>query len=281
MPSDSKSSSVSVVRTIPAIMGEMLHERMSLAFADLGKAVTPIYRADPRAEKQGRPQHIGSGVLLKRGNGHFLVTAAHVVDHKKLSHLYIPAQRRLCKLEGNGIATTAPKGERDDDRYDFSVIELAAGVVEALGDVRYVTEIEFCGTDTDISGHGLMALGFPVSKNKKINHAKRQIHPKRLSYGATVLKDDEFAQKLAISGEDHLFVKYEKRSRVAGGAVVDSFHPTGMSGGALIDLGKIASLSALGQKSDGRFRVAGILIEYYKNENRMVSVKTETILGVL
>jgi hypothetical protein len=281
MASDSQSSAGGAIKSIPAIMSEILHERMSLAFADLGKAVIPIYRGDLRAENKGRAEHIGSGVLLNRRNGHFLVTAAHVIDHKNVSHLYIPTQGRLSMLEGDGIATTAPHGLRDDDRFDFSVIELSTAVVEALGDIRYVTENEFRGTDTDMSGHGLMALGYPVSKNKKIDHVKKQIHPKRLSYGAHFLKDDEFAQKLKISGEEHLFVKYEKRSRVANGAVVDSFSPTGMSGGALIDLGKIGVLSALGQKLDGPFRIAGILIEYYKDKNRMVSVKSDAILSVL
>jgi len=270
-----------LIKTVPTIMGEVLHERMALAFAGIGKAVTSIYRDDPRAEREGRPEHIGSGVFLKRGNGRFLVTAAHVLDDRKMSRLYFPAGKRLREIEGNAISTSAPKGKRKNDRYDFAVVELDAAVVAALGNIRYVSEDEFRGIDGDISGHGLMALGFPVSQNKKIDHAKKQIRPKRLSYGAVALKDASFALKLGLTGEDHVFVKYEKKSKVASGAVVDSYSPRGMSGGALIDLGRIGSLFALEGKLDDRFRVAGILIEYYKAENRMVSVKTETILSVL
>jgi hypothetical protein len=95
------------------------------------------------------------------------------------------------------------------------------------------------------------------------------------------LKDDKFAKKLGISGDDHLFVKYEKLSKLESGEIVTSFHPQGMSGGALIDLGNIAKLIVRGDPSNSNFRVAGILIEYHKSEERLVFVKTETIISAL
>jgi Trypsin-like peptidase domain len=280
MPEGPKSPSSNSIKTIPEIMREMLHKRMSSAFAGLGKAVIPIYRGDPRPEREGRAQHVGTGVLLKRSDGHFLITAAHVIDHIKISQLYLPSQRRLHRVEGSGIVTVAPKGKRDADRFDFAVIELAGGTVKGLGEVRYLSEGEFGAPEIDVSGHSLMALGFPVSKNKKIDHIKQKIRPKRSSYGAKALTDDEFARKIGVSGADHLFVKYERRSRDASGAVVDSFSPKGMSGGALIDLGAIGSLSAL-QQGETPFHVVGIIIEYYKFEKRLVSIKTEVILDAL
>jgi hypothetical protein len=82
-----------------------------------------------------------------------------------------------------------------------------------------------------------LALGYPVSKNRKIDHARRTIHPRRLAYACNVLPDNALANKLGVDGNDHLFAKYEKRSQDFSGVVFNSVSPTGLSGGALIDLG--------------------------------------------
>jgi hypothetical protein len=270
-----------MIKTVAEITREIIHERMLHASLGIGQAVVPIYGSDLRPEREGRADYLGSGVLTKRNAEHFLVTAAHVLDHNQHTALYIPAQKKLLKLEGSGLVTSAPNGKRENDRVDFAVIKLTAGAVEALGAIRYVTDSEFSKSINDLTGHGLMLLGYPISKNKKIDHPRRLIHAKKRRYAGTALKDDRFAKKLGISGDDHLFVRYEKLSKLESGETVNSFHPQGMSGGALIDLGNTASLIVQGALPKGNFRVVGIFIEYHKAENRLVFVKTDTILGAL
>ena len=126
-----------------------------------------------------------------------------------------------------------------------------------------------------------MALGYPNSRNKKLDHAKRQARSRRATYAASALRDDKFAESLGITGADHLFVKYEKRSQDASGAIVKSFSPVGMSGGALIDLGKVSSPSNLSSSIGLEFRLAALLIEIHLTRNRMVAVKIGTVLSAL
>src|SRR5207245_11730138 len=122
--------------------------------------------------------------------------------------LYIPVQGKTRKLQGSGILTTAPGTDRSKDRFDFSIIELPPQLVSSLGDIRYVTERELSLPEASSDGHFLMALGVPNSKNKKVDHAKRQVSPRRAIYAASAMRDDRLAEQLGISGTDHLFVKY-------------------------------------------------------------------------
>ena len=98
---------------------------MLRASLGIGQAIIPIYGSDLRPEREGRADCLGSGVLVKRGDDHLLVTAAHVLDHNQDTALYIPAQKRLRKLEGLALVTSAPNGKRENDRVDFAVIKLA------------------------------------------------------------------------------------------------------------------------------------------------------------
>jgi hypothetical protein len=264
--------------TLDALVRDRLHERMYAAARGIGNAVRPILRAKT---KGGRAEPLGSCVLIRYKNVHLLVTAAHVVDHNEESALYIPVQGRLSKLEASGVITRAPESGRCQDRFDFSVLKLPSAMVSALGNVRYVGENEICSEQTHTKGRAHMALGYPISKNKKIDHVRRKVRPRRLPYGGTTVEDTKFAAKLGISGEDHLFIAYDKRSRDSEGRIVNSSDPTGMSGGALIDLGNLSHPMELAGLRDEPFRLAGILIEMHAADKRMVAVKIDTVLGGL
>jgi hypothetical protein len=117
------------IKTLDALLRDRLHERMRAASMSLGSAVRPVYRATT----EGRAEHLSSCVLIRHKDQHLLVTAAHVIDHHKESALYIPVKGRLSKLEASGVITRPPKRGRDDDRFDFSILELPLQMISALG----------------------------------------------------------------------------------------------------------------------------------------------------
>jgi len=262
-------------KTVGDVMRKKLHDTMEAAVTSIGRAVLPIYRM----KLNGKAEHEASCILVFRDNMHLLVTAAHVIDPNNRSNLHIPVQGRLRQLEGDVVMTTPQRGIPRPDRYDFLVLRMTPRFVAALGDVIYVTEHELCPSDTNTVGRAYMAFGYPVSKNKKIDHANREIRLTKLSYAGNVSPDAAFARKLGISGDDHLFLKYEKRSRDLGGAVVNSISPKGMSGGALFDLGTGDPLDPAW--SPGPFGLAGMIIENHYPQKRMVAVKIGTVLSVL
>ena len=65
------------------------------------------------------------------------------------------------------------------------------------------------------------------------------------------------------------------------GVVMNSLSPVGMSGGGLLDLGRLYDPAYLGDAPKANFRLAGILIEIHQSDRRMVAVKLETVLSAL
>jgi len=270
---------MSAFKTMNEFVRETLRDLMLAAAADVARAVLPIYCAT----KSGRPEHLGSCVLIKWKGRRLLVTAAHVIDANKVTSLHIPVRGQLQKLEGSGMATTAPGGMRDRDRYDFGLIEMSQQLTGDLGDIRYVQEHELA-LQIVPQGRGYMAFGYPNSQNKTIktiNHAMRTITPRRFSYGGPLVRNAVVSAKQSpLSLVHHLRMKYDKRSRTVEGDVVQSIDPKGISGGALFDLGRLLETpdsSSIGS----RFRLAGILIERLRKEKVIIATKIETVLSVL
>ena len=134
-------------------------------------------------------------------------------------------------------------------------------------------------------GHVYAALGYPNSKNKRIDHTKQHINTVIWPYAATALSGlsaTTLARSLKIGGEDHVFVKFDgKHSRDAQtGKIVNSVKPTGISGGALIDLGNIADLDRFTEPGTGG-RLVGLLIEHRAKYKAMVATRMTTIIQAI
>jgi hypothetical protein len=250
---------------------------MQMAYRQFGRAIRPLYYA----KDNGRPAQLGSCVLVRFRKKSVLVTAAHVIDNNATTSLYIPIKGKLTRLEGSGVATTAPNGDRARDRLDFCIVELPSKLASDLHDATFIEEGDIASNLIDPHGRGFMALGYPNSRNKKIDHTSRHIRPRVHSYGATVVHDEKFLNKLGLSGEDHILIKYERQSRDPGGEIVNSIKPVGMSGGALLDLGNLATPRSIAGLAPLRFSLSGLLIEFHQPENRIVAVRSQTIFSVL
>jgi len=72
------------ILTVAEVVREALYERMKAASKTLGKAVRPIYRV-----KNGKPDHLGTCIFLKRAGRHLLMTAAHVTDQSESYDLHV------------------------------------------------------------------------------------------------------------------------------------------------------------------------------------------------
>jgi hypothetical protein len=266
------------IKTTKEIIAEVLHERIAAAYTRFQGAIRPIYRA----RSDGHPEKIASCFFIAYGDKYYLATAAHVIDDYKFSELHVAVGKGLKRLEGVAIVSTAPHGRRDLDRYDFALVEIDRDKDEEFKKITFIRRNEFCLAGTIPLGHAYMAVGYPNSKNKKVDRVRRQVRPSVWQYAGTAATDDKFARKLGITGKDHLFIGFDhRRSRDKSGEIVNTLKPVGMSGGPLIDLKIIADLNSLNDPSNVQYCVAGLLTEIHKSDKRMVAVKIATVLASL
>jgi hypothetical protein len=206
-----------------------------------------------------------------------IMTAAHVIDENGRASLYVGGERRLVAIETEFITTRKPGGDRRKDRYDFAIAELPLEMITTMGKVKYLGEADICVPPVDPTGHLYLALGFPYSANKKVNHVSRVVPNRIWPYAGLAFRNDELATKLGISGAHHIFIGFGKRSKDFRGATVTSRDPTGMSGGGLFDLGSLARPDNLdGAACKGR--LTGLLIEVHRGDKSIVATRIGTII---
>jgi desulfoferrodoxin (superoxide reductase-like protein) len=269
---------MALIKTVQEVMNERVKDSQALAKDKFAPAIRPIYAS----EDNGRPIHVGSSLLLKINDVPHLLTAAHVIDWIKHSSLYIGGEGHLTEIEAEFRVTKA--NNRDDDRYDFAFAVVPAPMAAKLGSVTYILDNEISDMPAPATGHVYMALGYPNSKNNKIDHTKQHIASVIWPYTATVLSDPDataLAKSLRVGGEDHVFIKFAKRSRdMRTGKIVSSLKPTGISGGALIDLGNLVKLDRFAEPGTGG-RLVGLLIEHRAGYKAMIATRMTTIIRAI
>ncbi len=98
-------------------VGEYAGDAANDAIQHIRSAVIPLYRESKgNPESEGDPSFVGSGVLLRAGNHHLLLTAAHVLDDAADSPFVALGGRSLSLgselIEQYGLRVAAPAKTR-------------------------------------------------------------------------------------------------------------------------------------------------------------------------
>jgi hypothetical protein len=263
-----------LIKTVPEVMREVVYEHMRAAGLQFQKSIRPAYKATAA----GAAEHIGSCILLKLHGVELLVTAAHVLDSALDSFLYVGGEERLVPIDVTGfLATEKPGGNRQDDHFDFAITKIPPDKVGALGAVKFITEQELCRSRDESAGHVFTAIGYPHSKNKKIDHVNKRARYTIWKYSATRSTVEETKQKLNVSGKDHVFIRFDKKhSQNELGEVVNSANPQGASGGGLFDLGNLAHPARITERPNACLK--GLLIEVHARDGTMVSTRMHKVV---
>ncbi|MGH7934896.1 MAG: hypothetical protein ACREQN_17280 [Candidatus Binataceae bacterium] len=268
---------MAVVKTIKEIARDRLAECTESVSVQFLPAIRPVYGV-----KRDRPDQIGSCTLIAIRDAKYLLTAAHVIDEREHSPLYVGgSELEEIELEkGSFWSTKKPGNDRQKDHYDFAVWKMPDEFTARLGNVGYVPSEQLAVEDRLIATHhNYVALGYPNSRNRKLDYLNKRVLPVAWKYSSTVKPNTALAGTLGISGQDHLFLGFDSQhSKDSDGHVVNSVRVRGASGGALIDMGVIGSPHNLkpGAKCDGR--LVGILIEQPPSHKAIVAVKIALIL---
>jgi len=265
------------IKTFTEVVREQINNGSTNAGKKYKNAIRPIYGCDDK----GKPLHIGTCVLVKIRGCRYLITAAHVVDESRNTTLYVGGDS-LIEIHGEFICTSKPNNDRSQDHYDFGFLKLSPQYLEDLKAVKFIEEADFAKNITLTEGRAYVAMGFPNSQNKKIDSVKKSITPRFAKYTSTAKSKPELFKRLNLTGNDHIAIDHNKKySRNPDGSITNSIRPRGMSGGALIDLGRLVTPEELKKSNVDPGFLAGILVEKHDEFNAMLSVKIDLILDAI
>ena len=127
-----------------------------------------------------------------------------------------------------------------------------------------------------------LAMGYPVSRNKRnVNNERKSIKTSLSKYTSELDTDPTIAQTYGVSGQKHLFLKFQKYSETGAGEKRKTFAPVGLSGGPLIDLGNFASPERYSDDSKNIGHVSGMIIERMSNEKVLVAIRIREIVAAI
>lgn len=223
--------------------------------ANLKRSVRPVYGASERLT----PYHIGSSILLELLGRKVLLTAAHVLDHSDETTIYVGGDNRLVPIEGEFVVTKMLNGDRSRDRYDFAFLVLSDHQVESLSNVVYCPQhLISTGDPEPVEDRVYTTFGFPNSRNSDVDNVRHRTKASLLSYSSLAILPQDIIRKLPNHDEDHLFIRYLNQSTYDDGTRIRTISARGLSGGALVDTGRLSEHLA-GRPSTRA--LAGLIIE--------------------
>jgi hypothetical protein len=231
-----------------------------------------------------RPELIGSCVLLEVDGAKFAVTAAHIIDWVSSHALFVAGMvgTQPVQMLGDIKSTPRSKGSRASDRFDFAFWQVSASAEKDLGAVDFLDQTRISRNRISTIGRLYMAMGYPLSKNRgKVDNVSRAIRIVLWKYSANVVELPELAMELGASGDEHFFLRFEKHSHDSRGTKVNTISPRGISGGALVDLGSLASISDHPSEMRCAGMLAGLVIERHEAHRALVAVKIGTIVDAI
>lgn len=139
------------------------------AVAKYRQAILPIYGST----ENGVPDHIGTCIALEVNSQKVLLTAAHVIDQNENTSLYVGVGS-LMPLEMEFFSSAKQSDDRSDDYYDFAVGQLPNDTIAALDGVSFISASDLDIEDSEPDGTVFTLVGYPNSKNKKVDRIKKK-----------------------------------------------------------------------------------------------------------
>lgn len=258
----------------------LLRKRTRQAARDFLPSVRPMYR---NSDAEPRPAHCGSCVLLNVGGVPILATAAHVLDNITEGYtLYVggAGDAPPVRIRGGLLgATPKPESGRRHDRFDCGFWRVSEEALREMGAVEFVDASRLSDIREGADRRYFMAMGYRLAANKKeIDHRTKMIRNRLSCYSGSVVEMPMLAEKLGISGEQHMFVSFPKYGQDENDRRVKTFGPVGISGGPLLDLGDFTLEHAYAPDATHRASLCGMMIEQHSEFQAMVAVRISYIV---
>lgn len=198
------------------------------------KYVIPVF-----ATNDEETYTLGSAVLLKISNDHFLITAAHVTDEQRAAprptDLKIVGKNRLLAISGGIITSNLPaSGNRAEDTIDISILPLTTEMVNELSYFNFLTIGQVDPSDKPYKQSLYTFTGYPAAKQAPPHAGKLTIEPVRFT--STPIPPDEYPKGYSLG--PHMAIAYDKKKMISrDGKLQPPPSVKGMSGGGVFRLG--------------------------------------------
>ena len=267
-----------IIKTVDEIVRDRMNECTDILAKEYLKSVRPIYGST----EHGKPYHIGSCVLIEVSNLKYLITAAHVIDHNEITTLYVSGANDLIQIEAEALITNPSNGNRDDDKLDFAILLLPTEIIEKLGDVIFLNESLILNSPPTTKGKMYLALGFPNSKNKKVNNPEKKVTQNPFVYSSTLNLDAKIFNEVGATENQHYLLDFcSKHSKDENNNIVNSIAPKGASGGGLFFMEDMNNPESYRPDTSCTGKLVGILIENHKNQKVIMATKISVVINAL
>jgi len=278
MLEQNKGLSVGIIKTVNEVVRDRMNECTDILAKVYMKSVRPIYGST----EHGKPYHIGSCVLIEFNSSKYLITAAHVIDHNEITTLYISGGSDLIQIESEALITNSSNGNRDDDKLDFTILSLSAEILEKLGNIIFLNESFILNTPPTSNGKMYLALGFPNSKNKKVNNSEKKVTQNPFVYSSTLNLDEKIFNEIGATESQHYLLDFcSKHSKDENNNTVNSISPKGASGGGLFFIEGISNPESYRPNTNCTGKLVGILIENHKKQKIIMATKISVVINSL
>lgn len=251
---------------------ELINVVQQIALNNFAGSIFPIYRFADGDD----PVHIGTCFAFEYRKRRFLVTAAHVLDHKSHGALGFAstAERLPVEIKGQWHVVDPGDKPREEDPFDFAWHELTPDEIQS---VPCVPESGLEDAVTPTNGLRLLTtIGFPVSKNKKIAPDKRRrraIAPTRAQYSNTEMTPTAHFQARGMSPSTHVAMKRENRAINSDGVEQNTIGHKGFSGGPLIYSGLTNSPVSISSQ-----KIVGVILEGDDSIGTIIALRLSVLL---
>jgi hypothetical protein len=210
----------------------------------LQESVVPLFMHDER----GRPDRLGSCVLVRLDSDYYAFTAAHVLRDVGSSRLSAPSAGRRGALLPLPPSTAWLTPSRSDNDLDVGVLALSASALGAFERRVFLTGLEINQADEpDDAGFAssYFVLGYPASRTQvKISHESWQIEQKLFHCMTSPVDAAEYARE-DILQSDHLLLDFDHKDIVVAKRRVTPPRLQGVSGGGVFHISRDTRLGQL------------------------------------
>ncbi len=224
-----------------------------------------------------RPWLCGTGFIVKSLAGHFLVTAAHVLDDAKENGLFFYSGQRKPRPIRGPLLRSSAKANRAHDPFDIAVVNLIDGAMPPYGDVeKHAVDISWLrAMHLPRAGKMFSIIGFPQSKSN-VRPSTREVKVTSSAYRDRSIDEDDYA-KFGLNPRTHLALHLDRKV----GFDPDGKHrnfpkPQGMSGAPIIELYDVNVSSAA-----DIFPVVAVGIEYREKDHLLVGTDIAVALDMI
>jgi hypothetical protein len=248
-----------------------LEDNLNVVYTESAKKILPFTIAlyIPAPEKKSI-EHLGSGVLLRRNNDYFLVTAGHCMKQdNKIIYSGILDGRDFVKLQGAAMVE-----QGFEKKFDIGILRLDEQSKNAcLRNNQFVNDWDLMNNSNIPYKTEYLVGGYPNSK-VSVDHKAKVVKKEFMPY-LCQSSEEKLYRKLSFQQSQNLLLQYDRRrsTLLGSGQMSISSYPKGLSG---CGVWYIPDYFVQDLQNISPY-LSGIIIEYHQNYRTLVATKIEPI----